>query len=123
MTVIQKVGFPMPKSWLAWKRIAAVLLLEPWLGKKGVAEQLSPRILIQQPYVILARLLDNMTRINKALYHSRRTSISSDIPREGQEHDQYHDTTWQLFEIVVEAGAQSVHVVGVGCASLEEAKL
>ena len=52
----------MPNPYIA----SSVLLLKPGLSKKGVADQLLPGGLIQQPYVVETQLLDRMATIKKA---------------------------------------------------------
>uniref|UniRef100_M1D819 Uncharacterized protein n=1 Tax=Solanum tuberosum TaxID=4113 RepID=M1D819_SOLTU len=70
---------------------------------KGVADQLLPGGLMQQPYAVAAQLLDGMTTINRAWY-TRKDQL--DI----------------LSKNVMGAGARNVNAVGVGGANPEEIK-
>lgn len=132
-------GEPIHETWLRFKKMLLQfpthdlpdnVLLQYFYQSldsvnKGVADQLSPGGLMQQPYVIAAQLLDGMTKINRAWYtHEDQVSpLTFKLTKEQLEKDQERDqnmakimTQLDIFsQNVMGAGARSVNVVGVGC--------
>ena len=99
---------------------------------KGVANQLSPGGLIQQPYAITAQLLDGMTTINRAWYtrEDQVSPLTFKISKEQIAKD--HEKDQNMAKIMIEpdilsknimgAGARSANAIGVGCVNPEETK-
>uniref|UniRef100_M1D954 Integrase core domain containing protein n=1 Tax=Solanum tuberosum TaxID=4113 RepID=M1D954_SOLTU len=132
MATIQEVGAAIPNSLFARHRFATVYFY--WSldsANKGVADQLSPRGLMQQPYIIAAQLLDGMTTINRAWYtrEDQVSLVTFKLTNEQLEKDQERDQNMAkimtqldiLSKNVMGAGARSVNDVGVGCVNPNEA--
>ncbi|KAK4708698.1 hypothetical protein R3W88_029623 [Solanum pinnatisectum] len=139
-------GEPIHETWLRFKKLVLQcptyglpdnLLLQYFyrsldLINKGVADQISPGDLMQQPYVIVAQLLDDMTTINRVWY-TRENQISPlmfKLTKEQMEKDQERDQNMAkimtqldiLSKNVMGVGARSVNDVGVECANPDESK-
>ncbi|WMV24967.1 hypothetical protein MTR67_018352 [Solanum verrucosum] len=102
------------------------------LVNKGVADQLSPGGLMQQPYGVAVQLLDGMTTINRSWYtcEDQVSPLIFKLSKEQMEKDNERDKNIAkimtqldiLFKNVMRAGARGVNAVGVKCANPEEAK-
>ncbi|XP_015163500.1 uncharacterized protein [Solanum tuberosum] len=99
---------------------------------KGVADQLLPGGLMQQPYAVAAQLFDGMTTINRAWY-TRKDQVSLVIFKLSKEHiendnerDQKMAKIMTQLDILskncIRDSARGVNVGGVGCANREEMK-
>jgi len=87
---------------------------------------------MQQPYVIVAQLLDGMTKINRAWYtrENQVSSLTFKLTKEKIEKNKERDQNMAkimtqldiLSKNVMGAGARRVNVVGVGCVNLDEAE-
>ncbi|KAK4733655.1 hypothetical protein R3W88_007916 [Solanum pinnatisectum] len=99
---------------------------------KGVADQLVPRGIMQQPYKVASQLLDGMTKINRAWYtHEDQVSpITFRMTKEKIEKDQEIDQNMAkmmtqldiLSKNVMGSGLNSVNVVGISGENPEEAQ-
>uniref|UniRef100_M1DPA2 Athila retroelement ORF1 protein n=1 Tax=Solanum tuberosum TaxID=4113 RepID=M1DPA2_SOLTU len=132
VTAFQVRFFPHSKMMTLWENIQSFKQLEVFLVNKGVANQISPGGLMQQPYVIVAQLLDDMTTINRAWYtrEDQVSPLTFKLTKEQMEKDQERDQNLAkimtqldiMSKNVMGAGTRSVNVVGVGCANPEESK-
>ncbi|XP_049405185.1 uncharacterized protein LOC125868605 [Solanum stenotomum] len=138
-------GEPLHKTWLRFKKwvqhcpthgLPYNVLLQYFYRSldsvnKGVADQHLPGGLMQQPYAVVAQLLDGMTTINRTWY-SREDQVSPitfQLYKKQVEKDNVRDQNMAkimtLLDILsknaIGAGASSINVVGVGCANHEEA--
>ncbi|KAK4706533.1 hypothetical protein R3W88_033913 [Solanum pinnatisectum] len=121
-------GEPLQETWLRFKKLVLQcpthdlsdnVLLQYFYWSldsvnKGIADQLSPGGLMQQPYAVAAQLLDDMTTINRTWY-----------AREDQRYQNMAKIMTQLDILsknVTGAGARNVNAMGVGCANLQEIK-
>ncbi|KAK4724478.1 hypothetical protein R3W88_027257 [Solanum pinnatisectum] len=139
-------GEPMHETWLLFKKLVLQcpthvlpdnVLLQYFYRSldsvnKGVADQLSPGGLIQQPYVVATQLLDGMTTINRAWY-TRKDQVSPLTFKLSTEHtEKDHERDQNMAKIMTQldilsknvmgAGARGVNAVGVGCANPKEMK-
>uniref|UniRef100_M1DZZ3 Integrase core domain containing protein n=1 Tax=Solanum tuberosum TaxID=4113 RepID=M1DZZ3_SOLTU len=139
-------GEPIHETWLRFKKLVLQcptyglldnILLQYFYRSldsvnKGVADQLSPGGLMQQPYIITVQLLDGMTKINRAWYtrEDQVSLLTFKLTKEQLEKDQERDQTMakmmtqlDIFaKNVMGDGARSVNVVGIGCVNPNEAK-
>uniref|UniRef100_M1DHC5 Integrase core domain containing protein n=1 Tax=Solanum tuberosum TaxID=4113 RepID=M1DHC5_SOLTU len=102
------------------------------LVNKGVADQLSPGGIMQQPYEIASQLLDCMTKINKTWYirEDQVSPLNFRMTKEKIEKDQEKDLNMAkmmtqldiLSKNVMGVGINSVNVVGVGGTNPDEAQ-
>uniref|UniRef100_M1DRN5 Retrotransposon gag protein n=1 Tax=Solanum tuberosum TaxID=4113 RepID=M1DRN5_SOLTU len=98
---------------------------------KGVANQLVPGGIMQQPYEVASQLLDGMTMINRAWYtcEDQVYPLTFRMTKEQIEKDQERDQNMAkmmtqldiLAKNMMGSGLKSVNVVGVGRANPEEA--
>ncbi|KAK4723933.1 hypothetical protein R3W88_026712 [Solanum pinnatisectum] len=139
-------GEPLHENWLKFKKL---VLQCPTHGlpdnvlvqyfyqsldsiNKGVADQLSPGCLMQQPYAVAAQLLDGMTTINRVWYtrEDQVSPITFKLSKEKIEKDNEPDQNMAkiitqldiLSKNVMVASAHSVNIVGVGCENPKEMK-
>uniref|UniRef100_M1DA31 Retrotransposon gag protein n=1 Tax=Solanum tuberosum TaxID=4113 RepID=M1DA31_SOLTU len=139
-------GEPIHETWLRFKNLVLQcpthglpdnVLLQYFYRSldsvnNGVADQLSPGGLMQQPYVIASQLLDDITMINRALYtrEDQVSPLTFKLTKEQMEKDQERDKNMAKFmthldilsKNVMGAVAQSVNIVGVGCANPDKEK-
>uniref|UniRef100_M1DH39 Uncharacterized protein n=1 Tax=Solanum tuberosum TaxID=4113 RepID=M1DH39_SOLTU len=102
------------------------------LINKGVADQLLPEGLMQQPYAIAAQLLDGMTTINRAWYtrEDQVSPVTFQVSKEQVEKDNERDQNMVkimtqldiLSKNVMGASTRGVNAMGVGGANPEEMK-
>ncbi|KAK4721335.1 hypothetical protein R3W88_011568 [Solanum pinnatisectum] len=138
-------GEPIHETWLRFKKLLLQcpthglhdnLLLQYFYKSlnsvnKGVADQLVPGGIIQQPYEVASQLLDCMTEINQAWY-TREDQVSplnfrmtKEQIEKDQERDQNMAKIMTLLDILAKnimgVGTKSVDVVGVGGVNPDEA--
>ncbi|XP_049362576.1 uncharacterized protein LOC125827308 [Solanum verrucosum] len=139
-------GEPLHETWLRFKKLVLQcpthglpdnVLLQYFYRSldsvnKGVADQLSPGGLMQQPYAVAAQLLDGMKTINR-LWYTREDQVSHvtfQLSKELVEKDNKRDQNMAkiimqldiLSKNVMRAGARGINVVGVGGENPEEMK-
>uniref|UniRef100_M1DIU0 Transposable element protein, Retrotrans_gag n=1 Tax=Solanum tuberosum TaxID=4113 RepID=M1DIU0_SOLTU len=139
-------GEPIHETWLRFKKLVLQcpthelpnnVLLQYFYKSldsvnKGVADQLVPGGIIQQPYEITSQLLNCMTKINRAWY-TRKDQVypfNFRITKEHIEKDQERDqnmakmmTQSDIFaKNVMGVGTNSVNIVGVGGVNPYEAQ-
>jgi len=98
---------------------------------KGVADQLVPGGIMQQPYEVASQLLDGMTKINRAWYtrEDQVSPLTFRMTKEQIEKDQERDQNMAkmmtqldiLVKNVMGVGSRSVNVVGVCRVNPDEA--
>ncbi|WMV09160.1 hypothetical protein MTR67_002545 [Solanum verrucosum] len=131
-------GEPIHETWLQFKKLVLQcqthglpdnILLQYFyrsldLMNKGVAAQRSPRVLMQQPYVIATQLLDGMTKINREWYtpEDHVSPLTFKLTKEHIEKDKERDQNMAnmmtqldiLAKNVMGTGTKSVNDVGFG---------
>ncbi|KAK4718119.1 hypothetical protein R3W88_016457 [Solanum pinnatisectum] len=138
-------GEPIHKTWLRFKKLVLQFpthglpnnVLLQYIYKnvdsvnKGVADQLVPDDIMQQPYEVASQLLDCMTKINRVWY-TREYQVSPltfRMTKEQIEKDHERDQNMAkmmtqldiLEKNVMGSGTKSVDVVGVGGVNPDEA--
>ncbi|KAK4707408.1 hypothetical protein R3W88_033054 [Solanum pinnatisectum] len=138
-------GEPIHETWLRFKKLLEFpthglpynVLLQYFYRSldsvnKGMADQLSPSGIMQQPYAIASQLLDCMTKVNRAWYtpEEQVSSLTYKMTKEHIEKDRERDQNMAkmmtrmdiLAKNVMGAGTRSVNVMGVGGVNPDEAK-
>jgi len=137
-------GEPLHETWLRFKKLVQQcpthglpdnVLLQYFYRSldsvnKGVADQLSPGGLMQQPYAVAVQLLDGMTTINRAWYtrEDQVSPVTFQLSKEQVEKDNERDQNMAkimtqldiLSKNVMGAGTRGVNAIGIRCANPEE---